>query len=156
MSAAETSARASGGAPARRAAPRAPRPAGRARPVRTPIAPAAQPAPEEEDRAPVERLGQRAAGRRPEGGGEDRGAEPQATPGARAPQQLEDDGEPRGGAERLRQRAGDSPARTRRRRTRGWPARTGEAPGPIVRAERAGRPLERDQGHREHDGVDNR
>ena len=57
---------------------------------------------EDEDRAPVERLGQRAADRRPQRGGEHRRAQPQAAPRAGAAEEVEDGGQPRRGADRLR------------------------------------------------------
>ena len=57
---------------------------------------------EDEDRAPVEGLGERAADRRAQRGGEHRRPEPQATPGARASEEVEDRRQPRAGADGLR------------------------------------------------------
>ena len=111
---------------------------------------------EDEDRAPVEGLGQRAAGRRPERGGEDRRAQPQPAPRAGAAEQVEDRGQPGRGADRLRAARDEQAGEVVGARARGAGHREEREAAGADRAHREGRgrPLERDERDREHDGVD--
>ena len=111
---------------------------------------------EDEDRPPVEGLGQRATRSRPERGREDGGTQPQAAPWAGAAEEVEDRGQPGRGADRLRA-ARDEQAREvvgAGARGAGHGEEREAAGADRAHRQRRGGPLERDQSDREDDGVD--
>ena len=104
-----------------------------------------------EDRAPVEQLGQHAADRRPRGGADERGGQPQPPPGARlARVQHRVRGQQRGGGARRLQRP-EHQQHPQRRRDRAADRRGREHEQP----DRAGaHPARGQDRHREHERVD--